>query len=116
MNGEQYGSITENYAELLKRALLRVQTLYYGRRHECLWSIAVDLCAIGSTRAHKLCEDLGLDPDAKVMVKQVDPRDDEHPCPEYVPGEPAGTMCMGDGHYLCQECSNYVPEQSENLQ
>jgi hypothetical protein len=80
-----------------------------------LWAIAADLCAIGSTRAHKLCEDLGLDPDAKLMVKQVDPRDDEFPCPDYTQGpHDPHAGCYGDGHYLCTTCTELVPDEEQS--
>jgi len=31
-------------------------------------------------------------------------RDPEYPCEAFNPGEPAGTECETDGHYICDEC------------
>lgn len=38
-------------------------------------------------------------------------RDAGAPCEYFVPGTPAGNgACLGDGHYLCQECEEMTPE------
>lgn len=41
-------------------------------------------------------------------------RDPENVCRLFTPGEPAGTECMGDGHYLCHECAELVPYDEED--
>lgn len=36
-------------------------------------------------------------------------RDQDATCAEFEPGRPAGDLCEGDGHYLCDECANRRP-------
>jgi hypothetical protein len=43
-------------------------------------------------------------------------RDHRSRCHAYEPGPRAGFECYGDGHYLCRECSHFVPEEDEQLQ
>lgn len=40
-------------------------------------------------------------------------RDPHAPCIDFTPGEPCGTLCLGDGHYLCGECEKWVPREDE---
>jgi hypothetical protein len=35
-------------------------------------------------------------------------RDIDARCDVFRPGEPAGTECAGDGHYLCAECTEWA--------
>lgn len=40
-------------------------------------------------------------------------RDPENPCVEFLPGSPAG-QCLGDGHYLCNECDQFRRQETES--
>lgn len=41
-------------------------------------------------------------------------RDQNAVCEYFTPGIPAGTGgCLGDGHYLCEECENMTPEDDD---
>jgi hypothetical protein len=44
-------------------------------------------------------------PDGTAGVRDVDA-----PCTAFAPGEPSGTGCITDGHYLCRECV-HAPER-----
>ena len=41
-------------------------------------------------------------------------RDPDHPCEEFAPGSPDPGRCLGDGHYLCNECRHYSPDEITN--
>lgn len=53
---------TDDYKVLLTRTLRRLLIRWPGCK-QSLWAIVTEVCAIGSTHANQLCEDLGLDPD-----------------------------------------------------
>lgn len=40
-------------------------------------------------------------------------RDPHAPCADFIPGEPNGALCLGDGHYLCWECERLVPYKED---
>lgn len=45
-------------------------------------------------------------PDTGPVFGQPGVRDPDLPCGAFKPGAPAGD-CLGDGHYLCGECSEF---------
>ena len=40
-------------------------------------------------------------------------RDPNSTCEYYRPGAPGNGDCFGDGHYLCQECEEFSPEEED---
>jgi len=42
-------------------------------------------------------------------------RDPDAICEEFEPGDPNWVQagCFGDGHYLCQNCTQYIPKDGE---
>jgi hypothetical protein len=47
-----------------------------------------------------------------VLVGAAGIRDLDLPCTEFIPGKPEG-KCMGDGHALCEECTEKEVEDDE---